>query len=315
MEKMKNEGKPLVSIIVITYNSAKFVLETLDSAKSQTYQNIELIITDDGSKDETVALCEKWLSENKERFVRTQLITVEKNTGIPANCNRGVKAAQGEWIKLIAGDDAFFDDGIEKTIEYLQGKTIQVLQTTAFLYKEDFNESCNMHASKPFGDLTFFDYSAAVQNRILQYENIICAPSTFLHKSLFKDLMYDETFPEIEDYPFWVMLTRAGYRFYYKDIPTVKYRIHSQSIQHFGGSLNKHNFKLNRSIERINKYFRPGFFYYPIMMAKITLALNAFYKNKTPDKLYFLLLSALTKIDSKIRRMYVAKIKLFAKKQ
>ena len=83
---------PLVSIIVITYNSSKYVLETLESAKAQTYQNIELIISDDGSQDETVELCEKWLAENKDRFIDSQIITVEKNTGIPANCNRGVKA-------------------------------------------------------------------------------------------------------------------------------------------------------------------------------------------------------------------------------
>jgi len=87
---MTKKNNPLVSIIVITYNSAKFVLETLESAKAQTYQNIELIISDDGSTDNTVQICREWLKNNKESFVNTELITVEKNTGIPANCNRGV---------------------------------------------------------------------------------------------------------------------------------------------------------------------------------------------------------------------------------
>ena len=98
-------GNPLVSIIVITYNSSKYVLETLESAKAQTYQNIELIVSDDCSTDNTVEICHNWIEQNKERFVRTELITVEKNTGIAPNCNRGVKAAKGEWVKLIAGDD------------------------------------------------------------------------------------------------------------------------------------------------------------------------------------------------------------------
>ena len=62
------EGNPLVSIIVITYNSSKYVLETLESAKAQTYQNIELIVTDDCSNDNTVEICRKWIEENKERF-------------------------------------------------------------------------------------------------------------------------------------------------------------------------------------------------------------------------------------------------------
>lgn len=96
---------PLVSIIVITYNSAKYVLETLESAKAQTYQNIELIITDDASQDDTVEICKEWLKENKELFVKTELVTVQKNTGISPNCNRGLKLSNGKWLKFIAGDE------------------------------------------------------------------------------------------------------------------------------------------------------------------------------------------------------------------
>ena len=51
---------PLVSIVVITYNSAEYVLETLESAKAQTYQNIELIVSDDCSADNTVETCSRW---------------------------------------------------------------------------------------------------------------------------------------------------------------------------------------------------------------------------------------------------------------
>src|SRR5688572_26730058 len=103
---MDDKYQPLVSVIVITYNSALYVLETLDSIKRQTYQQIELIISDDCSNDATVELCRKWLSVNGSRFVRTSLIEVESNTGIAQNCNRGVEASKGEWIKIIAGDDA-----------------------------------------------------------------------------------------------------------------------------------------------------------------------------------------------------------------
>ncbi len=107
--------EPLISIVVVTYNSAKYVLETLESAKSQTYQNIELIVTDDYSTDDTVAICQKWLNKNKARFVRSQLVTSEKNTGIPANLNRGIKASKGEFIKPIAGDDTMEKQYISTT--------------------------------------------------------------------------------------------------------------------------------------------------------------------------------------------------------
>lgn len=56
---------PLVSVIVITYNSAKYVLETLESIRVQSYQNIELIISDDCSKDNTIDICRNWIGKMK----------------------------------------------------------------------------------------------------------------------------------------------------------------------------------------------------------------------------------------------------------
>src|SRR5690606_12047202 len=107
---------PLVSVVVITYNSAKYVLATLESIKAQTYQNIELIVSDDCSNDDTVEICRSWMVENCERFIRTELITTEKNKGIPANCNRGVTASQGLWIKIIAGDDLLLPNCISHNV-------------------------------------------------------------------------------------------------------------------------------------------------------------------------------------------------------
>lgn len=114
-------GNSLVSIVVITYNSGKYVLDTLESAKAQTYRNIELIISDDCSADNTVEICRKWLEENKDRFVRTELITSSVNTGITANCNRGLEASRGEWLKFIAGDDVLIDYCIEKFLCNVNG--------------------------------------------------------------------------------------------------------------------------------------------------------------------------------------------------
>ena len=61
-ESATSQSLPLVSVVVITYNSAKFVIETLESVKSQTYKNIELIISDDCSTDDTVERCRLWLA-------------------------------------------------------------------------------------------------------------------------------------------------------------------------------------------------------------------------------------------------------------
>ncbi len=90
----KNTEQLLVSIIVVTYNSSKYILETLESAKAQTYQNIELIVSDDCSTDNTVSICDRWLHENDFFFFRTKLITTTQNTGVAPNCNRGLRQRQ-----------------------------------------------------------------------------------------------------------------------------------------------------------------------------------------------------------------------------
>ena len=96
----------LVSVVVLTYNSSTTIIETLNSVKEQTYSNIELIITDDASSDTTIDICRQWLDLNGKYFFNFCLITVEFNTGLPANCNRALNASKGEWIKFIAGDDS-----------------------------------------------------------------------------------------------------------------------------------------------------------------------------------------------------------------
>lgn len=110
---------PLVSVVVITYNSSKYILECLDSIYNQTYQNIELIITDDCSKDNTVEVCKKWLEQFSDRFIQTKQITTTINTGTSANCNRGISETMGKWYKIIAGDDRLLKNCIEDNIHYV----------------------------------------------------------------------------------------------------------------------------------------------------------------------------------------------------
>lgn len=225
---------PLVSIIVITYNSAKFVLETLESARAQTYQNIELIISDDGSTDDTVQICRDWLKENSDRFVHSQLLTVEQNTGIPANCNRGVIASKGEWIKLIAGDDQLRENCIECNIFYIAShKEVEVLQTVSRFYYDTFTD--NHFFSTAPNDTSFFDLSAVEQYKCLLRRNHIIAPSTLVKKSCIERVGgFDEDFKLMEDYTMWLSLTKSGIKVYFLDIETVNYRIHSQSVQRNG---------------------------------------------------------------------------------
>jgi alpha-1,3-rhamnosyltransferase len=225
---MTKKNNPLVSIIVITYNSANFVLETLESAKSQTYQNIELIISDDGSSDNTVEICKEWLKNNKESFVNTELITVEKNTGIPANCNRGVNASKGEWIKLIAGDDILTHDCLLKNISYVLKKPNVYI---VFSKIKTFGDGIKQFSIRPSDGHKFHDESATNQFKIQLKGNLISyTPSSFIRKDLFNKIgMFNEDYKFIEDYPYWLNTTRNGFKLFFFDEVTVFYRVHTNS--------------------------------------------------------------------------------------
>ena len=94
------EQQPLVSVVVITYNSSATVVETLESIKNQTYQNIELIVSDDYSNDNTIEITSEWLKKNSSRFEKSLLLRADHNAGTSANCNRGVRATSGLWFNF-----------------------------------------------------------------------------------------------------------------------------------------------------------------------------------------------------------------------
>lgn len=215
---------PLVSIIVVTYNSSEFVLETLESAKAQTYQNIELIVTDDCSTDSTVEICRNWMNENKERFAKTEIITVEINTGISPNCNRGFKAARGEWVKFIAGDDMLINFCIDTFIRFCNktpkckivfGKMIQL------------RNGVLAELPKPH----FFDLEKQKQVNQVFKGSGIQSPASLINRSFLQNLGgFDEQYKFIEDLPLWIKIAKTNEKFYFIDEFVIRYRIHDNNI-------------------------------------------------------------------------------------
>lgn len=223
---------PLVSIVVITYNSDNYVLETLESIRQQTYPNIELCISDDCSSDNTVAICKAWLLKNESRFVFSQLITVEKNTGVSANCNRGVKAIHGKWLKLIAGDDILAVDGIKYYVDYVQSHDVKVLFAAVQPFVEEFQEK-NLRPFLSVMQNVFYGEkrTAFQQHKLILIGNFVPTPSSFISTDTLSNAGgFDEQFVLLEDHPLWVKLTACGIKLHYMDKQTVYYRIHGQSI-------------------------------------------------------------------------------------
>lgn len=239
---MKKLNQSLVSIVIVTYNSSKFVIETLESVKSQTWENIELIISDDCSSDNTIELCRSWIFLNKDRFVRTDIITVPENTGISANCNRCIKASNSTWIKFIAGDDILLPNCIDDNINFtIQNPDARIVFSQINLYQDQFEEKNYIKTTPQDFPTNIMDSSLSAQdqhNLLLLSDRIHYTPSFFTHKQTILEVGgYDESNKLVEDYPMWLKLTKAGIRLNYFHKTTVGYRIHSRATNNVSDSV------------------------------------------------------------------------------
>ncbi len=258
---------PLVTIIVVTYNSSKYVIETLESAKVQTYQNIELVITDDCSTDNTVEICKMWLDNNKTHFVKTQLVTTSKNSGISANCNRGMRSANGEWVKMIAGDDIFLDNCIEDNIQFVKNNPeTKIIYSKPIRFGGDESSMQISESNYAKNEWIFYESSAVQLQNEMDRIPFWYTVTQFIKKEIWIKFEYDERYPNIEDIPFILKCLKAGYKLDYFPIYTVKYRFgHSDSVQNTGSN-KKAYFDL----------YRQEYFYYDIKNKGVLFAWNNF---------------------------------------
>lgn len=214
----------LVSVVVISYNSSKSIIETLDSIKSQSYKTIELIIADDASDDDTVLLCREWLKENAANFVRVQVIDSDKNTGIASNCNRGCRAAQGKWTKIIAGDDILLPDCIKANCQYVtENKDVKIVFSLLRCFSVVDGQMVLGEQELPH------DLNRTCQEQLEALINgtaRMSAPTSFIRTELLASLdFFDERFPFLEDEPMWFKVLKSGTNISYLNVYTVLYRV------------------------------------------------------------------------------------------
>ena len=112
-------NSPLVSVIIPAYNHEKYVQETVKSIINQTYKNIELIIIDDGSTDNTWQKIQEIKEECEKRFKRVFFET-KKNEGTCKTLTKLISLTQGEFVYLIASDDRAKPKAIEKEVAFLK---------------------------------------------------------------------------------------------------------------------------------------------------------------------------------------------------
>ena len=231
----------LISVVVVTYNSSSFIIETLDSIAKQTWKEIELIITDDCSKDDTILKCKKWIEIHQSRFTRNCIIESKVNTGVSANANRGLKEASGDWISFPAGDDTLEPNCLSDNFNWIQKHPqIKVLFSYINVYKNKFHKD-HFYKTLPSDPLHPKSIVAPGRSAESQYRMLLTTdrihftPSIFINKDILLSVGgFDERFKLLEDYPLWLNLTKKGCQLHFMDKVTVNYRIHSDAINNKG---------------------------------------------------------------------------------
>lgn len=105
----------LVSIIMPSYNTSRFIEETINSVLSQTYSDWELLIVDDCSSDDTDDVVQPFLADGRIRYLKN-----ERNSGAAVSRNRALREARGKWIAFLDSDDLWMPEKLEKQIEFMK---------------------------------------------------------------------------------------------------------------------------------------------------------------------------------------------------
>lgn len=233
-----------VTVGLATYNASAFIVETLESVYSQTFVNLHLVVSDDCSKDETVAQVQKWCGQThvQQRFLTIEIITVPKNTGVSGNCNRIIQAAKSDWVKFHAGDDILLPNCIEDNIAFATSNPqAKVLFSQVKVYQDTFEDKNYLKTTPAEFPNNLFHESLKAKDQfqlLCISDRIHFTPSYMFHKEALALVgNYDETNRLVEDYPMWLKLTKAGIRLYYFHQPTVGYRIHAKATNNTGAEV------------------------------------------------------------------------------
>jgi len=199
----------LVSIVITTHNRAELVVKTIESVLSQTYQNIEVIVVDNESSDDT----RRRLYQFGDRIKYFH----KKNEGACSARNFGINQSQGEYIGLLDSDDTYLPDKIECSVKYLdENPDVALVHTAAY-----FTDIDGCIVSKySHSDSR---YIGQVLNRLL-VKNFICNSTVVLRKTcLQKSGLFDEDIFSPADWDLWIRLSEH-FEVGFIDQPLTKYR-------------------------------------------------------------------------------------------
>lgn len=215
--------RPLVSIVTPTYNQAEYIEETVESVLSQSYSNIEYVVIDDGSTDDTPNVLEKYMGKDG-----VQIIRYEQNClGQTKTINMGWEQSNGQILAYLNSDDTYYnEDVVSEAVEALESNLQAHIVYGGSVYTDSTGRTIGTYEAGAV------DFDAMV----LQGANPIPQPSTFIRREVFENVgPLDETIFSPMDWDFWL---RSCIKFEFLYVPEVwsTFRLHPSSKSSRGGS-------------------------------------------------------------------------------
>ncbi len=248
---MKNE---LVSIITPSYNSSKFISETIESVLSQTYTNWEMIIIDDKSPDDSNVLIESYIKRDN----RIKLIKLDKNSGPAFARNEGIRGAKGRYISFLDADDLWFPHKLNTQISFMNKNNLAFTYSSYTLIDGD-NNDLGKFITKKY--ITYFT--------MLKSCSVGCLTAIYDSQKLGK--IYFENRGH-EDYILWLKIFKKINNAQGILEPLATYRILKHSVSSNKMKASKYQWKIYRDVEKLNIvksiYYFIQYAYYGFMKYK-----------------------------------------------
>ncbi len=214
----------LVSIVIACYNHSDFVQECIKSIINQDYKNIELIIIDDGSEDNSVDMIREVIPLCQERFVRFEF-RYRSNKGLCATLNEAIEWCSGIYLSLFASDDIMFSDRISKQIATFNEKVKIKSNLVAIYSGVEFIDNEGMSKGHKAGSGGFCDFNGvAFRTEFLPSPTFLVIREKILEVGGFNPNF------KVEDFYMRLKLTSAGGVFYIMPEALVKYRRHDDNL-------------------------------------------------------------------------------------
>lgn len=222
----------LVSIIIISYNQAKFIDDCMQSVLGQTYSNMEILYMDDDSGDGSYEKAEQYRKLLQKKFERVEFIHNKENQGVVKNLNKLLSRCQGKYIMSVAADDFILSTGIEDMVRYLEEHEEAAIVYTNGIFGDE-NTCYDIDKSYEGFKRLYSQIPPCGRNLFEQlYErDFIMAPTVMMRKKTYDEVgPYDESL-EVEDWDYFVRVALYGYIGYLNKC-TVMYRVLSTSFSH-----------------------------------------------------------------------------------